>query len=76
MKQTIKITACEDGIYAVFHEEGADELPMVFPNETKNERLGKLFLRDVRQIMDAELCNKVKITMTIEPIIEPIKDEE
>lgn len=43
-----------------------------FPNEKKNEQFGMSLLSDVKNVMNAAPCNKVKITM----VIEPIKDEE
>lgn len=68
MKQTIKITDCDNGIYAVFQEDGENEFHLVFPNETKNEQFGKSLLNDVKNVMNAKPCNEVKITMIIEPI--------
>lgn len=70
MEQTIKITDCDNGIYAVFQKDGEEEFHLVFPNETKNKQFGMFLLSDVREFMNAKFCNKVKITMTIEPITE------
>ena len=72
MKETIIFKDCDNGIYLNIHPEDPDEedIALVFKNEEKNEGVGNYILEDVRHILDAELCNRAKITITIEPIKE------
>ena len=72
MKETIIFEDCDNGIYLNIHSEDPDEedAALVFKNDEKNEGVGNFILEDVRHILDVELCNKVKITINIEPIKE------
>lgn len=72
MKETIIFEDCDNGIYLNIHPEGPDacDAALVFENDKKNEGVGNLILEDVKHILDTELCNKVKITITYEPIKE------
>ena len=72
MKETIIFEDCDNGIYLNIHLEDPDatDAALVFKNDKKNECVGNLILEDVRNILDTELCNRAKITITIEPIKE------
>lgn len=74
MKETIIFEDCYNGIYLNIHPEDPDACAaaLVFKNDEKNEGVGNYILESVRHILDTELCNKVKITI----VIEPIKEED
>lgn len=70
MKETINFEDCNNGIYLKIHPEDPDacDVALVFNNDKKNEGVGNYILESVKYILDAESCNKAKITITIEPI--------
>lgn len=72
MKETIIFEDCDNGIYLNIHPEDpdAEDATLVFNNDKKDEYVGNLILEDIRCILDTELCNRAKITITIEPIKE------
>lgn len=72
MKETIIFEDCDNGIYLNIHPEDpdAEDAALVFKNDEKNEGVGNFILEDVKYILDTELCNRVKITIDIEPIKE------
>lgn len=72
MKETIIFEDCDNGIYLNIHPEDPDacDVALVFNNDKKNECVGNYILESVRHILDTELCNKAKITITIEAIKE------
>lgn len=72
MEEIIIFEDCDNGIYLNIHPEDPDEenIALVFKSDEKNEGVGNYILESVKHILDAELCNKMKITITYEPIKE------
>lgn len=73
MKETIIFEDCNNGVYLNIHPEDPDacDATLVFENDEKNEWcVGNFILEDVKHILVKESCNRVKITITIEPIKE------
>lgn len=70
MKETIIFEDCDNGIYLDIYPEDPDACAatLVFENDKKNEGVGNFILEDVKHILDAEPCNRAKITIVIEPI--------
>lgn len=70
MEETIIFEDCVNGVYlkVIPVNPDAETSCLVYQNENKSEKIGQLLLEDIKICMDSEPCNRVKITINIEPI--------
>lgn len=74
MKETIIFEDCTNGVswkvQANKYDDDARDIALVFHDDEKNEGIGKYILENIKSVLDAELCNRAKVTITIEAIEE------
>lgn len=72
MEEIIIFEDCDNGVYlkVIPTIPEAETSYLVYQNENKTEKIGQLLLEDIKICMDSEPCNRVKITINIEPIKE------
>lgn len=74
MKEVIIFEDCTNGIswkvQTNKYDDNARDIVLVFHDDEKNEGVGKYILENIKNVLDAELCNRAKITITIEAIEE------
>lgn len=71
MTETVLFEDCTNGIFWKVQENKNDDkhaAALVFHDDEKNEGIGNYILENVKDVLDAELCNRAKITITIEAI--------
>lgn len=66
MQVTHTITLADNGILMLSQEEGCDDSYMVFPDTDIITVLGKELWGEIKQCADHTLCNKIKVTITLE----------
>lgn len=73
MKEVIIFEDCTNGIFWKVQANKHDDTHapvLVFHDDEKNEGVGKYILENIKNVLDAELCNRAKVTITIEAIEE------
>lgn len=73
MKEVIIFEDCTNGIFWKVQENKNDDkhaVALVFHDDEKNEGVGKYILENIKNVLDAELCDRAKVTITIEAIEE------
>jgi len=73
MTETVIFEDCTNGISWKVQANKYDDtrdVVLVFHDDEKNEGVGNYILENVKNVLDAELCNRAKITITIEAIEE------
>lgn len=74
MKETVIFEDCTNGILwrvqADKYDDNARDIVLVFHDDDENEGVGKYILENIKAVLDAKLCNRAKVTITIEAIEE------
>lgn len=63
----IELVDCNNGIFCHVHDlsHNTEDFCLVYKREEQEQMFGKLLLNSVRDKMNADLCNKVRIEMKI-----------
>ena len=73
MTETVLFEDCTNGIFWKVQKNKNDDehaAVLVFHDDEKNEGVGKYILENIKCVLDAALCNRAKITITIEAMEE------
>lgn len=74
MTETILFEDCTNGVFwkvqAANKYDDTHAAVLVFHDDEKNEGVGKYVLENIKNVLDAAVCNRAKITITIEAIEE------
>lgn len=72
MKVTIDIEEYDNGIVVRWKPEDPDygEAHLVYPKDAQVEGVGNMILEDIKNIMDRNPTNKVRMKIEYEPITE------
>lgn len=64
---SIELVDCDNGIFLKVHDfnPDAEDAFLVYKHEEQEQMLGKFLMDSIRNKMDADLCNKVRIEMKI-----------
>ncbi|MBR4589972.1 MAG: hypothetical protein IKO36_04835 [Bacteroidaceae bacterium] len=64
---SIELIDCDNGIFCHVHNSNptVEDMYLVYKHEEQEQMFGKLLLDSVRDKMNADLCNKVRIEMKI-----------
>lgn len=64
---SIELVDCDNGIFLKVHDFNPDteDAFLVYKHEGQEQMLGKFLMDSIRNKMDADLCNKVRIEMKI-----------
>lgn len=64
---SIELVDCDNGIFLKVHDFNPDteDAFLVYKHEEQEQMLGKFLMDSIRNKMDADLCNKVRIEMKI-----------
>lgn len=73
MTETVLFEDCTNGVFWKVQANKCDDAHaavLVFHDDEKNEGVGKYVLENIKCVLDAALCNRAKVTITIEAIEE------
>lgn len=64
---SIELVDCDNGIFLKIHDfnPDAEDSFLVYKHEEQEQMLGKFLMDSIRNKMDADLCNKVRVEMKI-----------